>query len=66
MNIATEGGDGMSKEVDLELFKKSKQEEQLLQILDAVKLMKSLYDAMREEGFTDEFIAIYLANTTKN
>ena len=56
----------MSKEVDLELFKKSKQEEQLLQILDAVKLMKSLYDAMREEGFTDEFIAIYLANTTKS
>jgi hypothetical protein len=55
----------VSNKVDLGLVKKSKQEEQLLITINAVKTMKTLYQSMKEEGFSEEFIAIYLANLTK-
>jgi hypothetical protein len=54
-----------NKNNDLKVFKNSKAESELLEIIHAIKTMKTIHDEMIKEGFTEEFIAIYLANMTK-
>lgn len=55
----------MTNTVDLNVIKQSKKEKQLLGMMDSMKIAKELYNIMKSEGFSDEFIAIYLGTISR-
>jgi hypothetical protein len=54
-----------NKKYELEVFKKTKHESYLMDLAKALKEMKKIHDEMKKEGFSEEFIAIFLASATK-
>ena len=60
----------MSKKVDLRAFITDKEVQKSNEFYEAIRkgipMMKAIYDEMKAQGFSDEFIALYLTNMGKD